>query len=96
MEQDSPAVQGPLDGGVRPKLRLWVVRVVREAYVLAADEDEARDAQRDIEKWDDFPEVETYPWAKERLGGWTDDCFVYANGDKDITLAEAKAVDAAA
>ncbi len=93
--QTSPALAGQVDRQVRP-LRLWVVRVVREAYVLAADEEEARDARYDIERWEDYPEVEAYQWGGEKLGGWTDDCFVYANGDKDVTLAAAKAVDAAA
>lgn len=94
--QLQPADEGRLDLRVRPKLRLWVVRVVREAYVLAADENEARDAQGDIEQWEAYPEVEAYKWGGEKLGGWTDDCFVYANGDKNVTLATAKEVDAAA
>lgn len=94
MEQTLPAVEGPLERQVRP-LRLWVVRVVREAYVLAADEDEARDMQGEIEMWEDYPEVEAYRWGGEKLGGWTDDTLVYDNSDDNVTLAAAKAIDAA-
>jgi hypothetical protein len=35
--------------------KLWVVRVIREGYVLATNEKEALAAQRDIEKWEDPP-----------------------------------------
>ena len=95
-EKVPPADAGRFERQVRTKQRLWVVRVVREAYVLAVDEDEARDAQRDIDRWEEYPEVEAYRWGGERLGGWADDCLVYSDGDKDVKLSEAKAIDAAA
>jgi hypothetical protein len=84
------------DGMVRPKPRLWVVRVIREAYVLACNEEEALAAQRDIEQWEHYPTVKAAIWGGEPLNGWDDDCFVYGNGDKDIKLRDAKAMDAAA
>lgn len=77
----------------KPKKRLWVVRVVYEAYVLAADEDEAQSRKGAIERWEDFPKVQAYPWLHETLDGWTDDCLVYcAKDEDDITLGAAKAL----
>lgn len=81
----------PVDQPVRP--RLWVVRVVREAYVLADSEDDALQAQGEIERWEDNPEVTAMPDSDAvRLRGWDDDperCLVYGS-DVDITLAEAR------
>lgn len=79
-----------VDRGVRP-LRLYVVRVVREAYVLAKDEAEAADMQSEIERWEN-PDVEVSSGA-ERLDGWSQEperCMVYHNGEGDITLAAAR------
>lgn len=75
---------------VRPLKRLYVVRVVREAYVLAEDEAEAADMRSEIERWDEA-EVEVSSGA-ERLDGWepADRCFVYHNGSGDITLDVAR------
>lgn len=82
---------GPVERRVRP--RLWVVRVVREAYVLADSEDDALEAQGEIERWEDSPEVTATPDDDAiRLRGWDDDperCLVYGS-DVDITLAEAR------
>ena len=41
--QNSPAVLGPVQPTVRPQ-RLWIVRVVHEVYVLAEDEEKAKQA----------------------------------------------------
>jgi len=89
-ETTQPAVAGPVEPTVRP-LRLYVVRVVREAYVLAEDEDDAADKSREIEQWE-TPEVEVSSGA-ERLDGWSQEperCLVYHNGKGDITLAQAR------
>jgi hypothetical protein len=93
--QTQPAVECRLDGMVRPKPRLWVVRVTREAYVLACNEKEALAAQRDIERWEEYPALDAKRWGGELLNGWNDDCFVYGNVNKDIKLRDAKAMDAA-
>ena len=90
MEQKQPAGIGPVERGVRP-LRLYVVRVMREAYVLAEDEDAAADMRRDIEEWE-TPEVEVST-GSECLDGWSQDaerCLVYHRGKGDITLAQAR------
>lgn len=84
------AVAGQVERSVRP-LRLYVVRVVREAYVLAEDEAEAADMQGEIERWE-TPEVEVGS-GSERLDGWSQEperCMVYHNGQGDITLAQAR------
>jgi hypothetical protein len=86
----SPAAAGPLQRPVR-QLRLYVVRVVREAYVLAEDEDEAANMKHEIEQWEEGA-VEVSSGA-EKLDGWTQDaerCLVYHNGIGDITLAQAR------
>lgn len=89
-ETTQPAVAGPVEPTVRQR-RLYVVRVVREAYVLADDEAEAADMQGEIERWE-TPAVEVSS-AAEELGGWSQEqerCLVYHNGSGDITLAQAR------
>lgn len=89
-ETQQPAVTGPVEPTVRP--RLWVVRVVREAYVLADTEDDALDAKGEIERWEDNPTVTADPAGKQRLRGWDDEpeqCLVYGT-KKDMTLAAAR------
>ena len=84
------AVGAPIQRQVRPQL--WVVRVVREAYVLADSEDDALEAQGEIERWEDSPTVTADPAGTQRLRGWDNDperCLVYGT-DKDITLAAAR------
>jgi hypothetical protein len=75
--------------------KLFVVRVCRDAFVLAENADEAKRAQRDIEKWEDHPTVEAHPWGGVDLDGWNDLCLVYGTV-RDTTLAEAKAIHAIA
>ena len=90
MPESQPAVVAPVEPTVRQR-RLYVVRVVREAYVLAEDEAEAADMKTEIERWE-TAEVEVSSGA-EKLDGWTQDaerCFVYQNGTGDITLAQAR------
>lgn len=91
MAQTEPAVGAPLERHVKPQLRLYVVRVLREAYVLAENESEAEDMRRDIEQWED-PVIEVSS-GSERLSGWSppEHCLVYHNGSDDITLAAARA-----
>lgn len=72
---------------------LWVVRIIREAYVLAANEEEALAKQKDIERWEEYPAVEAELWRGETLDGWDDSALVYTNG-LDTTFAEARAIDA--
>jgi hypothetical protein len=94
--QSIPAVVGRLETPVRQK-RLYVVRVVREAYVLAEDEADAADLQGEIECWE-APVVKVSSGA-EKLGGWSQEperCHVYHNGSGDITLAQARRDFAAA
>ena len=85
------AVAGQVERSVRP--RLWVVRVVREAYVLADSEEAALEARGEIERWEDNPEVTAMPDNNAiRLRGWDDDperCVVYG-ADANITLAGAR------
>ena len=91
-----PANVGPMEGLGRTP-RLWVVRLVREAYVLADSEDDALDAQREIERWESLAVTAT-PAGKQRLRGWddgTESCLVYGT-DKDITLAAARLMVAVA
>ena len=71
--------------------------MVREAYVLAESKDGALDAQREIERWESLAVTATLA-DKRRLHGWDDDpesCLVYGT-DKDITLAAARLMVAAA
>jgi hypothetical protein len=90
-DESHGAVAGQVERSVRP--RLWVVRVVREAYVLADSEGDALEAQGEIERWEDNPEVTAMPDNNAiRLRGWDDDperCVVYGV-DANITLAEAR------
>ena len=84
------AVAGQVDCHVRP--RLWVVRVVREAYVLATDQEAAMAQKQEIERWEDTPQVTAEPAEGQRLRGWDDEpslCLVYGT-DKEISLAEAR------
>jgi hypothetical protein len=71
------------------------VRIVREAYVLAADEDAAKLAQHDIERWEDSPTITAEPWAGRHIEGWDDGCGVYGCGG-ELSLRTAKRVDSAA
>ena len=75
--------------------RLWIVRVMREAYVLAPDQDSAIKAQKDIERWEDKVKVTAESAEGKRLDGWNDLCLVYGT-DKDMTLASARALVARA
>ena len=90
-EIQHPAVGAQVDRRVRP--RLWVVRVVREAYVLADNEDDAKQAQGEIERWEEFPQVTAVPDEDSpALDRWDEDaeiCLVYGS-DQDLTLAEAR------
>lgn len=88
--QGSAVVAGQLAREVRP--RLWVVRVIREAYVLATDEEAALAQQREIERWEEPPRVTAEPAEGQHLRGWDDEpglCMVYGS-DKEISLATAR------
>lgn len=91
--QATHAVGAQVDRVVRPQ-RLWIVRVVREAYVLAEDEETAKRARNEIERWEDSPKVTAEPWAGRQLEGWDDGCGVY--GAEHLSLRTAKKVDLAA
>lgn len=68
-----------------------MVRVVREAYVLAEDKTEAYEMQSEIDRWE-TPEVDVMS-GDENLVGWTKEaerCLVYHKGSGDITLAQAR------
>jgi hypothetical protein len=93
-ELAAPAVGSLLDREVRPQ-RLWIVRVVHEAYVLAADEEQAKQARAEIERWEDFPKVTAEPWAGRHIEGWDDGCGVYGTR-QTLSLKTAKKVDLAA
>jgi len=69
---------------------LFEVGIIRRAYVLAETADEAKEMQREIERWEDFAEVEAEPWSGGTFGGWDDKCLVYHAGKEAITLGEAK------
>ena len=94
MGTELDAVAGPVERVVRPQ-RLWIVRVVHEAYVLAEDEEKAKQARREIERWEDFPKVTAEPWAGQQLEGWDDGCGVYGTKET-LSLRTAKKVDLAA
>ena len=72
------------------RLTLWIVRVVHEAYVLATDEEQAKRARSEIERWED-PTVTAETWAGQHLDGWDDGCSVY--GAENVSLRTAKKVD---
>ena len=82
---------GPVDCKVKPQLRLYVVRVLREAYVLAESESEAEAMRSEIDHWEE-PVVEVSS-GREMLEEWSppERCFVYHRGGGDITLAAARA-----
>ena len=89
MSENSQAVVAPVEPSVRP-LRLYVVRVMREAYVLAEDEAGAEAQADEIARWED-PSIEVGSGA-ERLNGWepADRCLVYNDEGRDITLEAAR------
>ena len=92
MEQISQAGSSPLEHSVRPQ-RLWIVRIVHEAYVLAKTEEEAKQQRREIERWEDFPDVTAEPWAGRLVAGWVDGCGVYGT-KKSLSFGAAKKIDA--
>ena len=93
-ETEQPAVTGLVEQVVGPQ-RLWIVRVLHEAYVLAENAEQAKQARPEIERWEDFPKVTAEPWAGMQLDGWDDLCGVY--GSKQVlSLRQAKKVDLAA
>lgn len=69
---------------------LFEVTITHKAYVLAETEADAMGMQSEIERWEDYPEIEATPWSGGTLNGWDDDCLVYQDSDKDISLGEAK------
>jgi hypothetical protein len=75
------------------KQRLWIVRIVHEAYVLAPTSDEAKSASDEIKRWDQFPAITAELWDDQALDGWDDSCCVYGP-PKDTTLRAAKKIDA--
>ncbi len=89
-DEITQAVGAPLARQVRHQ-RLWIVRVVHEAYVLAEDEEKAKQARSEIERWEDFPKVTAELWAGQHLDGWDDGCGVY--GADNLSLRTAKKVD---
>lgn len=93
--QNSPAVGAQVDREVRQLQRLWIVRVVHEAYVLAADEEQAKQARAEIERWEDFPTVTAVPWAGRHIDGWADGSGVYGT-KQTMSLRAAKKADSAA
>jgi hypothetical protein len=81
-----PAVAGQVEQPVRLKL-LWVVRVVREGYVLAETQAEAEALVREIERWEGST-VKVDSGSVDL--GWPADCYVYHAGKDNITLAQAR------
>lgn len=69
------------------ELKLYVVRVIREAYVLAADEVEAKHMKTEIEGW--LSPIVEVSSGRENIG-WEDESLIFHNGNYDITLAEAR------
>ena len=94
MDHESMSGKGTVERMVRPQ-RLWIVRVVHEAYVLAEDEEKAKQARIEIKHSPDFPKVTAEPWAGQHLDGWEDGCGVYGT-NQFLTLRKAKKVDLAA
>ena len=84
-----PAVAGQVEPSVRP-LRMYVVRVMREAYVLAEDKAGAKALADNIARWE-YPIIKVSTGA-ERLDGWepADNCLVYNNHARLITLEVAR------
>ena len=72
-------------------LGIWIVRVWREAYVLAADEEQAKLACSEIERWE-AATVAAEPWARRHLQGWNDGCGVYGTA-QTMSLGTAKKMD---
>ena len=81
-------VEMPKDVAV--PLRLYVVRVIREAYVLAEDQEAAEALAAEISRRED-PLIEVGSGAT-RLDGWepADVCLVYRADDLETTLAQAR------
>ena len=75
-------------------LRLWVVRVTREAYVLAEDEGKAIQARAEIQRRQ-CPTVTAELWSGQPLEGWRNGDGVYGT-DHDVSLGEAKILHLAA
>jgi len=73
--------------------RLWIVRIVREASVLAPNESEAVQAVPEIEKWEDIPTVTVEHWAGTELPGWDELCYVYGQTKAEVSLPQAKRID---
>jgi hypothetical protein len=91
-EESNDAVAGQVEESVSQR-RLYAVRVVREAYVLAETQEEAETLVREIERWEE-PVIEVDSGSVDL--GWPGDCYVYHTGKGDITLAQARLDFAAA
>lgn len=78
----------------KPGPRLWIVRIVHEAYVLATTEDDAKAARAEIERWEEYPAVTAEPWAGRQLDGWSDRSGVYGT-QQILSLRACKKLDAA-
>ena len=91
---DSAAGASPVECVVRPQ-RLYIVRIVREVYVLAIDEGAAKQAQREIERWEGWPTITAEPWNGRELDGWHDESGVYGTSQL-LSLRAAKTMDSAA
>ncbi len=93
-EQFVPAAGVPLERHAQTRQRLWVVRVVREAYVLAESRQLALSAREEIDRWEDRPVVLADEAKDQWLTGWDDDpehCLVYGSA-ADVTLAQARRI----
>jgi hypothetical protein len=75
--------------------RLYIVRIVHEAYVLADSQGAAEKVSRKIERWEE-PTITSTVFNGEDIPGWDDVCCVYMPNPESstITLSKAKAIHA--
>ena len=71
--------------------KLFYVDVTKFAWVLAADEEEAKTFADEILKTEYFKEIDVFPYTEEylKVSGWNEYSLVYHNGTEDITVEDA-------
>jgi hypothetical protein len=69
--------------------KLYVVRIVYEAMVLADSVDAAKEQRSEIEKWEDYAALDVEPWTGALPMGWDETCGVYCDDGIDRSVKQA-------
>jgi hypothetical protein len=70
--------------------KLWIVRSIKEAYVVAESQEEALKEVNQIERWETAQE-QAYLACNEQLKGWNEEADIaLVYGEEHMTLSEAR------